>query len=54
MYYVTKFFEAVGLGIMVVGFLSQFPKLIDMRTCLFGIVIFALGWVVENFLLPRR
>lgn len=52
--YIAKFLEAVGLGIMAVGFLSQFPKLIDMRTCLLGIVIFGFGWVVENFILPRR
>ncbi|HLD69782.1 MAG TPA: hypothetical protein VJA17_03360 [Candidatus Omnitrophota bacterium] len=53
MYYLAKLTQAAGLGVITVGFLKNFPNLIDRNILLAGVVLFGLGWLIQAFLLKE-
>ena len=53
MYYVTKLIQAGGLAIITLGFIKNFPNLIDRNILMVGIVLFGLGWLMQIFLLKK-
>ena len=53
MYYVAKIAQAAGLGVITLGFVMYFPRLINMRIFLTGIFLFIFGCLVQNFLLKK-
>jgi len=53
MYYLAKIFQASGLGIIGFSFFMSFPKLMNTKALALGIVTFAMGWIIERFLLHR-
>jgi len=46
---IAKILEALGLGVVVVGFLLKFPQLMDFKLFLSGIIVFILGWLLERY-----
>ena len=53
MYYLSKFFQALGLGILLYAFVQHFPDLMSYRMLGLGICIFLVGWVMDRYLLKR-
>jgi len=54
MYYIAKIAQATGLTVILVGFLKDFPRLMNPGIFGTGAVIFMLGWIVERFMLKRQ
>ena len=44
-----KLFQAMGIAIVGIGFISNFPELINWKSALLGIVLFSIGWSVEQY-----
>ncbi len=44
-----KLFQAMGIAIVGIGFISNFPELINWKSALLGIVLFSIGWSVERY-----
>jgi hypothetical protein len=53
MYYIGKILQACGLTVILIGFIRNFPELMDHRSLAVGILIFACGWLVDRFLLRK-
>lgn len=53
MFYLAKIAQAAGLVTIGFGFMTAFPKLMNMRTLMMGVILFAFGWIVEKYLLKR-
>lgn len=53
MYYLAKFLQAAGLGIIFVGFFLKFPALMDMKLFILGLVVFFSGWILQKYGLGR-
>ena len=53
MYYLAKAAQAAGLGMMVIGFVTNFPNLMGHEVFAFSLVFFMVGWIVEAALLKR-
>lgn len=53
MYYLAKIFQATGLAVIALGFMAAFPRLMNTRVLLVGIVTFTMGWMMGRFLLHR-
>jgi len=53
MYYVAKIIQAGGLTLILIGFLLKFPKLMNPRLFIVGLIIFLAGWISEKFLLKK-
>ena len=53
MFLIGKIAQAAGLGIILLGFIQQFPKLMNPRIFMFGLAVFMAGWIIERFLLKR-
>ena len=53
MYYIAKFLQAAGLGVILVAFLSRFPHLMDTKIFGFGGLIFFSGWLLQQFGLKK-
>lgn len=51
MYYAAKMLELLGMTIIGVGFLIKFPKLMEPKLLLMGIICFASGWLIEKYIL---
>jgi len=51
MYYIAKFIQAAGLTLILVSFLNNFPKLMDYKILILGIIVFIFGWIVQRFML---
>ena len=51
MYYIAKFLEVVGMIIIGIGFIVNFPKLMDPRFLGFGTAFFLMGWIIEKYIL---
>jgi len=51
MYYIAKSFEFLGLFIMLVGFVINFPKLMNPYFFMYGLVLFIIGWIVDKYIL---
>ena len=48
MYYIAKILQATSLGILGIGFIIKFPKLVDHTTLLISLGFFGLGWIIEK------
>ncbi|MFT5169958.1 MAG: hypothetical protein ACI9E5_000703 [Candidatus Omnitrophota bacterium] len=53
MYYFSKTIQASGIILVFIEFIRQFPKLMNFKLFLAGIVIFLIGWIIEHFLLRK-
>ncbi len=53
MYYLAKLTQAAGLGVITLGFLRNFPNLINRNILLAGVILFGLGWLIQTFLLKK-
>ena len=51
MYYAAKGLEILGMTVIGVGFVIKFPKLMDPKLLLAGIVCFVVGWAIEKYIL---
>lgn len=51
MYYSAKGLELLGMTLIGVGFIIKFPRLMDPKFLLAGIVFFVAGWVIEKYIL---
>ena len=51
MYYAAKGLEILGMTVIGVGFFIKFPKLMDPKLLLAGIVCFVVGWAIEKYIL---
>ena len=49
MYYISKGLQLIGLLIIGIGIISQFPKLMDYKLLGIGIIFFIMGWIVQKF-----
>ena len=47
MYYAAKGLELLGMFMIAVGFVVKFPKLMDPRLLLAGLVLFGAGWTLS-------
>jgi len=45
---IGKIFQAVGIAIIGIGFIANFPQLINGNSLIFGIIFFGLGWIIEK------
>ena len=53
MYYIIKLIQAVGLTIIFIDFLREFPEIMNMRLFGVGIGAFVLGWILEKIFLRK-
>ena len=51
MYYGAKGLEILGMTMIGIGFIIKFPRLMDPKLLLAGIVFFVAGWVIEKNIL---
>jgi len=51
MYYSAKGLELLGMTLIGVGFIIEFPGLMNPKMLLAGIVFFVAGWVIEKYIL---
>ena len=51
MYYIVKLLEFLGLFIILVGFLINFPKLMNPYFFTYGLILFIIGWVLDKYIL---
>ena len=51
MYYAAKALELLGMFMIAVGFVVKFPKLMDPKLLLAGLVLFGAGWTIEKYIL---
>ena len=54
LFYLAKVIQATGLIAVGVGFVTEFPKLMDPRLGGIGLLIFLMGWMTERFLARSR
>ena len=50
MYLLAKILQAAGLTIMGIGFIAQFPRLMDHTLLGLSIGLFGCGWGIQKFL----
>ena len=43
--------ELLGMFIISVGFITKYPKLMDPKLLLAGIICFGSGWIIEKYIL---
>jgi hypothetical protein len=53
MYYIAKFLQAVGLAIILLGFLATFPRLMDRTLLTLGGCVFLSGWIFQTYGLKK-
>ena len=53
MHYIAKIAQATGLSVILVGFLKDFPKLMNPKVFGIGALIFIFGWIIQQFMLKR-
>jgi len=53
MYYLLKLIQAVGLAVIIIGFLINFPKIMNMKMLAAGICIFTFGWILQRTMLKK-
>ena len=53
MYFLAKFLQAVGLAIILFGFLISFPSLINRTLLLFSGLMFLSGWILQTYGLKK-
>jgi len=50
MYYLIKLIQATGLTLILIGFIKNFPELMDFKIFLIGIILFLSGWAANKFM----
>jgi len=53
LYWVAKFLEAAGLGLLAYAFLRTFPEKMNYKVFGVSILLFVCGWIMERYLLKR-
>jgi len=53
MYYLLKLIQAIGLALIIIGFLRNLPEIMDMKMLAVGVGIFAFGWILQKTMLKR-
>ncbi len=53
LYWVAKFLEASGLGVLGYAFIKTFPDRMNYKVLGFSVLLFVCGWIMERFLLRR-
>jgi len=51
MYYIAKSLELLGLFVILVGFITSFPKLMNPYFFTYGLILFITGWVLDKYIL---
>ena len=46
MVFISKFIQAAGLTIILIGFIQRFPELMNPKLFLLGLGVFMLGWLI--------
>jgi hypothetical protein len=46
----AKLLQAMGIAVIAIGFISNFPELINGKSAIAGLLLFAMGWMVERYL----
>ncbi len=55
MYTLGKIIQALALTIVLIGFIRTFPRLMNPRVFMFGLMLFIFGWMIHQFMArPRR
>ena len=49
MYYISKGLQFIGLIVIGIGFIAQFPTLMDYKLLGIGILFFIMGWILQKF-----
>ena len=49
MYFISKGFQLVGLLVIGVGFINEFPQLMDYKLLGIGVVFFIMGVAIKKF-----
>ena len=49
MYYISKGLQFIGLLIIGIGFILQFPELMDYKLLGIGSLFSIMGWIVHKF-----
>ena len=49
MYYISKGLQLIGLIVIGIGFILQFPHLMDYKLLGIGALFFIMGWIVQKF-----
>lgn len=50
MFTLGKILQAVGIAIVGIGFIANYPNLINGKSMISGLLFFATGWLVERYL----
>lgn len=53
MYYTLKLIQAVGLTLILIGFLKDFPSIMNMKMLAVGVGIFTFGWILQKIILKK-
>jgi len=51
MYYAAKSLEFLGMFMIAVGFIIKYPKQMDPKLLLGGLICFGVGWAIEKYIL---
>ena len=51
MYYAAKSLELLGMFMVAVGFIIHYPRLMDPRLLIAGMICFGSGWAIEKYVL---
>ncbi len=51
MYYLAKILELLGMFILGISFVINFPELINWNFFIVGIAFFTMGFMIEKFVL---
>ena len=51
MYYMSKGLELLGVIVIVIGFIVEFPSLMDPKLLIIGLICFCAGWIIERYTL---
>tara|TARA_B110001454_G_scaffold109412_1_gene102804 strand:+ start:2811 stop:3032 length:222 start_codon:yes stop_codon:yes gene_type:complete len=46
---IGKLFQAMGIAIVGIGFISNFPELINWKSAISGLILFTIGWCLERY-----
>ena len=53
LYYVGKILQALGLGILLIGFIQRFPSLVDYKMFGASVLVFVSGWLIAEYLVKK-
>ena len=46
---IGKLFQSMGIAIVGIGFISNFPELINWKSVISGLMLFTIGWCIERY-----